>query len=210
MIWLASYPRSGNTLLRLMLNRVFGIRTASAYPGEIRFFEKTPGLTEKIGHYEISGPAAADMIIKTHGPPPDDAPALYVARNGRSAIVSYFHFTNDVLGAPASLESVIRGDIWAGSWSEHVRQWSPQIRANTVLLRYEDLVNDPARVCAKVSSFLRKDPIAEYDLDFDELRTLDPQFFRSGSDEQNIKEIIPYMDLFDSLHGDIMKSLGYS
>lgn len=35
-LWLASYPRSGNTLLRLIMNRVFGLQTASAHDGEIR------------------------------------------------------------------------------------------------------------------------------------------------------------------------------
>jgi len=30
-VWLASYPRSGNTALRVLLNRVFGLETLSLY-----------------------------------------------------------------------------------------------------------------------------------------------------------------------------------
>ena len=30
-IWLASYPRSGNTFLRIVLAQVFGLKTASVY-----------------------------------------------------------------------------------------------------------------------------------------------------------------------------------
>ena len=31
-IWVASYPRSGNTLFRLLLNRLWGLPTYSVYP----------------------------------------------------------------------------------------------------------------------------------------------------------------------------------
>ncbi len=34
-IWLASYPRSGNTLLRTVLYQCFGIQSASVYPNDL-------------------------------------------------------------------------------------------------------------------------------------------------------------------------------
>ncbi|MGH9425708.1 MAG: hypothetical protein ACRD2L_05300 [Terriglobia bacterium] len=32
-VWLASFPRSGNTLVRIILNSVFGLSTSTVYSG---------------------------------------------------------------------------------------------------------------------------------------------------------------------------------
>ena len=34
LVWVASYPRSGNTLFRIVLHRTYGVPTASLYRGE--------------------------------------------------------------------------------------------------------------------------------------------------------------------------------
>ncbi len=51
-VWLASYPRSGNTFFRVILNSIFDIKTYSIYDdkGDIGADEKT---SETVGH-EIS------------------------------------------------------------------------------------------------------------------------------------------------------------
>ena len=35
-------------------------------------------------------------VIKTHEPPATNDPAIYIVRDGRSVIVSYFHYLNTV------------------------------------------------------------------------------------------------------------------
>lgn len=87
------------------------IETTSIYPGEIEVFERSPGLVELVGHYESSAPKSA-AFVKTHGPPEDDDPAIYVIRDGRAAIVSYFHYIRNLQDSSVTLERVIRGDAW--------------------------------------------------------------------------------------------------
>ena len=48
--WLASYPRSGNTLLRTILKHCFGLSSQSVYPDE-EFSE--PGVAEAVGHEAV-------------------------------------------------------------------------------------------------------------------------------------------------------------
>ncbi len=90
-LWLASYPRSGNTLLRMILNKVFGLQTASIYAGEIRTWQVAGGLAEMVGHYENVDqnraaygaaflPLKAFKIVKTHEAPLDDGPGWHFWR----------------------------------------------------------------------------------------------------------------------------------
>ena len=50
-IWLASYPRSGNTLLRTVLWHCFGLRSASLYPEDLG---GNAALKSYIGHVDHS------------------------------------------------------------------------------------------------------------------------------------------------------------
>jgi hypothetical protein len=62
---------------------------------------------------------------------------------------------------------------------------------------------------AEIGDFLRLAPLGGRMPQFDELRTLNPRFFRAGSDEANIAELAPYEDLFRSRHAEVMELLGY-
>jgi hypothetical protein len=185
------------------------IETTSIYPGEIEVFERSPGLVELVGHYESSAPKSA-AFVKTHGTPEDDDPAIYVIRDGRAAIVSYFHYIRNLQDSSVTLERVIRGDVWGGSWSDHVRRWNPLHRPNTLLLYYENLISDLPAECARLAVFLDRELLdVPTHLDFDGLRALNPIFFPSGDNEERFREIFPHMELFESIHGPTMAALGY-
>ena len=83
-IWLASHPRSGNTPLRIMLNECFRIVAGSKYDESLG----NPSLRHLIG---IDGTSRSN-VIKTHDYPEEDCPAIYLVRDGRAGIVSYFHY----------------------------------------------------------------------------------------------------------------------
>jgi len=73
-IWLASYPRSGNTFLRIVLNKCFNIKTYSVYGDkfDIASHKKT---SDVVGHkqlpenFEIETARKSKKLylIKTHG-----------------------------------------------------------------------------------------------------------------------------------------------
>lgn len=68
-IWLASYPRSGNTLLRTILNHCFGLKSASVYTKDLGGNEKLETYVGHIEHDEkgkLSFPNGVLPLIKTH------------------------------------------------------------------------------------------------------------------------------------------------
>src|SRR5665213_1182473 len=103
--WLASYPRSGNTLLRIILSSCFGQHSHSIY-SDTEFDD--PAIRHVIGH-EAIGPdprrflreayhQKRTIFVKTHELPGKDYhPAIYVLRDGRSSLVSHYHFLRYIL-----------------------------------------------------------------------------------------------------------------
>ncbi len=159
-VWLASYPRSGNTLLRTILWHCFGLRSASIYTNDLGGNKK---LEEYVGHIEqtpdkkIVFPANSIPLLKTHGYPMDDYPAIYVIRDGRAVCVSLWEFYNRII----SLEAVIEGLHEFGTWSNHIKAWNPWERPNTLLVRYEDMTKNLPETIKDISIFLEREIISE-------------------------------------------------
>jgi len=57
--------------------------------------------------------ASADTVfVKTHSPPEDDQPCIYVVRNGRLAILSYYHYLRAFFpGSDRNLIELILGAV---------------------------------------------------------------------------------------------------
>lgn len=189
-IWLASFPRSGNTLVRLILGKCFDIVAGSKYPEN--------------GEADLAAP-----IIKTHDHAEDDAPAIVLVRDGRAALVSYWHFFRDY-DEPVALSELIQGSIGFGSWSAHFRSWEPMNRPDRLLLRFEDFSADPECAIEALATFLGKRPVSPFDATFDKLNANHPKFFRSGDNAANIAELVgDDLELFKVHHGELMTELGY-
>ena len=186
-MWLSCYPRSGSSFLRLILNQAFGLRSTSLYEGENARWDIAPGVADLVGHYEW-GRRQGSLerkeleIIKTNAPPVDEAPAIYLIRDGRSAIVSYFHYLNDIQGLPVTLEELIRGEIFPGFWADHYKAWNPQRRRRTLFLRYEEVTGSPRKACNEIAGFLGKQAINDLKLGFSDLHERFPAHFRCGND----------------------------
>lgn len=220
LIWLASYPRSGNTFARIILNEAFGIKTQSlSGDGDDRVFGSRPSLIETVGHQksdrrglELADEARSSAklyIIKTHEPPLTDDPCIYIVRDGRSALISYYHYIREIENFQISLESVIRGHVYGGSWSEHFTTWNPANRPNTIVLRYEEITRNPDEAIRRIGNFCAITPQRQTLQSFDDLHKIHPEFFRGGNDDKNILEIMPCYDQFVLLHGAVMAQLGY-
>ena len=213
--WLASYPRSGNTLLRTILKRCFEQPSQSIYDDSELL---DPELSQIVGHETVGNDAPAfiaratrsgrSLYVKTHEMPPADRhPAIYVVRDGRSAMVSHAHYVREILGRDITLAEVIEGK--AGQhWSRHVRAWMP--RSQTLLVRYEDLAARDAATLKKISDFIGRPQLHAFDISFAALHALSPAFFRSGSDSANILEMDGEAQrLFERLHGETLRTLHY-
>src|SRR5262245_9850273 len=110
-VWLASYPRSGNTFLRIVLHRVYGPPTYSIYDGDDPVAQRVG--PELVGYrpkpLRRSELVASDELffVKTHKRrKADDSPAIYLVRDGRDAVVSHAHLRASMQNATNTSQSV--------------------------------------------------------------------------------------------------------
>ncbi|XP_070692027.1 amine sulfotransferase-like [Pempheris klunzingeri] len=89
---------------------------------------------------------------------------IYVARNPKDVLVSYFHFHKvaNMLETPKDFddffEKFMRGDVFACSWFEHIKTWySNKDDMNMLFITYEEMVQDLHSAVRKMSLFLGKE-----------------------------------------------------
>jgi hypothetical protein len=170
-IWIASYPKSGNTWVRFMLcNLLYGeVQTAAALN------RLAPDIHETGASLDLSAPG---LLVKTHFACSAELPllertsaAIYVVRDPTDVLMSNYHYyrrrTGQADDARATLEEYFtafldnRGDphwkaLGMGSWEENVRSWLDAQRPFPVLcVRYEDLSADPRRICTTLAGLLK-------------------------------------------------------
>ena len=220
LVWLASYPRSGNTLVRILLSHYFGLKSFSIYNDELDI-GRDPELAGIVGHENYAGDwpsfytkvcdSDQATIIKTHGAPIDESKTIYIVRDPRSVMVSLFHYLEKYGRYQISLDEVILGATTFGSWRMHLAQWEPGRRANTLLLRYEDITENPSAAVVSLGQFLGIEMQPAEVPPFTALHEQFPAFFRSGDNSKNFSELSDRQRALISLTcGDISARLGYS
>jgi hypothetical protein len=191
LIWLASFPRSGSTFLRIVLNRRYGISSSVIYDFD-GVADRVGG--DLIGYTDRPGPLAemraSDELhfIKTHRPRDADVDpsdrVICLVRDGRDALVSWARQLTEA--EPARFTDVLRQRIEAadgvgtGSWGANVLSWVP----SSTLLSYGELVADPAVAADRVLGVVAPQLVPDRDATipgFDDLRQVDPAFFRRGT-----------------------------
>jgi hypothetical protein len=221
-VWLASYPRSGNTMFRMMLHQVFGSATYSKYYSPEKFQQRKEVIPGSTGARPLPGAWRSVYqsmarepdcvyLVKTHDPPEDGQRAIYIVRNGLAAIRSYKHYLYDVNNLEYSLEQVIAGHPRFGSWGCHLDAWNPVKRPNTLLLKYEDLVERPDDQLQLVSDFIGVQRKAKWMNKFDDLHAGNPKMFRQGANASPGRGFSQsQQELLYAFHGDWMARFGYS
>ncbi|MEM8584903.1 MAG: sulfotransferase domain-containing protein, partial [Bacteroidota bacterium] len=148
MIWLASFPRSGNTFFRNVLYEVYGLSSST--------YHKDP---QRVHDPDF----ASAPVVKTHLLPAQlpeslqDKPSVYIVRDGRDSLVSIAHHRKDIV-APGTdfynnvIEATLaQGRSFFGGWSENVNQWTAKA---DVIIRFEDLIRDPIREVEKLRTII--------------------------------------------------------
>lgn len=233
-VWIASYPRSGNTLFRMLVRYGFGTSTFSVFDDPLFFAN---GAARVIGHESL--PDSPDELakraelffVKTHriSDAHTSHPAIYVVRDGRDSLVSCAHYELTHGGTRLGRSMLRRGparlqraafrralrrmvfDHRFGGWSMNVTAWHER-DARTAVVRFEDLIRDPMGQVAAALAELDF-PLQETNEampSFKSLQTRWPGFFRRGrigSWRDEMPEDIH--GLFWQRHGNAMRVLGY-
>lgn len=198
-VWLASYPKSGNTWLRAFLANLIANRAEPLKPSEFRDYTdeeaRADRFTELAGrpnteldtgalaalrvqvHALVAQRAQGTRLVKTHNLCGSfdghalfnwqvTAGAIYVVRNPLDVVVSMTHHYG--LSAEEAIERLgddrvasVNDETFVshiiGSWSTHVSGWaamSQRAPGKVIVLRYEDLLERPAKNFGKVAKLL--------------------------------------------------------
>lgn len=208
-IWIASYPRSGNTFLRTILWHCFGLRSASLYPGDLGGNRQLEAYVGHIEHHDgqIHFPDGAISLVKTHENDRDDNPAIYVIRDGRAACVSQWRYNNR---KDIPVENYLDGEnLRFGSWGDHVRSWHPWDRPRTLLLEFEALHNNLSAVLSKLASFLDRNILAQSIPTRDSIAQIDGKYVTKQSDNWRSVLSGPLIERFNELNQDMLERFGY-
>jgi hypothetical protein len=159
-VFLTSYPRSGNTWTRFLVGNL----VHSEEPVTFLNVERLVADMYKHGdHYLRHLPRP--RILKSHEVfDPRYKRVIYIVRDPRDCAVSNFHWEmkqrsfSDQLPIKDFLPNWIEGKIWdrLGNWGDHVTSWLSTRSGHEgfLMLRYEDMIEDPARELMKVSKLL--------------------------------------------------------
>jgi len=243
-VWLASYPKSGNTWVRAMLTHLlhapgddFSVNALAGAPegGDrhslddacaISSAELTPAELlpyRALLHRQMADENSAPHFVKTHDryaldaggtalfPADASRAVIYIVRNPLDVALSFAHHGQQDVDATiarmANPDTML--NVWPdrisdflpvhlGRWSDHVAGWTQQQAIPVCLLRYEDMLADPAAALARIAAAAGIDAspaaiaAAAAASSFDRLRAREadegftekpanmPRFFRAG------------------------------
>lgn len=200
-IWLASYPRSGNTWTRIALyslrgggadidfdevsqfgrmasrrervDRVLEVDSGLMTPAEMEELRPDANAALYAAHYEPELCKVHDAWVRTaSGRPVFDATfthaTIYLVRDPRDVAVSWARFVNwpieqsvDFLcSRSASLGIPPRQGVGPqlnqrlGTWSNHVSSWIDESGLKPLVIRYEDMLADPADALRQMAAHI--------------------------------------------------------
>lgn len=193
-VWVSSFPRSGNTFLRIVLNRLYVVRTSVVYDVDgvaERLGKDLVGFIERPATIEAMRDSDTVHFVKTHRQRDDQIDemdkAICLVRDGRDALVSWARQASEDEGS--RFEAVLRkmilrtDHVGTGSWGRNVLSWLQPAAPHRVVLRYEDLVREPHAVVEPIVAALVPDlkPLTDASIpSFADLQLADGRFFRRG------------------------------
>ncbi|CAI5790616.1 sulfotransferase family cytosolic 1B member 1-like [Podarcis lilfordi] len=173
---LSTYPKAGTTWIQEIVDLVLN-------GGDVEKARRAP-VYIRIPFLEICSPppvpsgvsilvdTPSPRVIKTHLPfqlvPKSfwdkKCKVIYVARNAKDNLVSYFFFDQMNVTQPdpgpwdGYVKKFMEGKLAWGSWYDHVRRyWDEKGKHRILYLFYEDMKEDLAREVRRVKDFLEVD-----------------------------------------------------
>ncbi len=162
-IWLASYPKSGNTWVRFLLyNYLFG---------SVQDSNDINKAIPDIHVYKLPEETEANILAKTHMKWSDQHPYasqsagfVYIVRHPRDVLLSNLNYTqlgDDNVNPEKYARDFITnlGDprwksLGFGSITEHVLSWAARPAMPCLMIKYEDLKLDTATCLKKILTFI--------------------------------------------------------
>ncbi|CAB1440074.1 unnamed protein product [Pleuronectes platessa] len=172
-IFIATYPKAGTTWTQEIVDLLL-------HNGDAEFCKRAPTPVRSPflemfspppipSGLELLSKMVPPRIIKTHLPfqlvPTgfweSKCKTIYVARNAKDNVVSYFHFDKMNLTQPEPgpwdgyVHKFMRGELSWGSWYDHVKgYWAEREKRNILYLFFEDIKENPQREIERIMRYL--------------------------------------------------------
>jgi hypothetical protein len=164
-VMLVSYPRSGNTWMRLMLGHILTGGSEISFPDGI---DDLIIDIYKRNNREISRLNRGKGVFKSHGyfnPAFSKSKVIYIVRDPRDVVISYYNYQVKRWGW-RELELTEYIDLFIcdgvddyGTWAENAGSWFGAMNGqkNFLILRYEDILRETEESLNKVCRFVGLD-----------------------------------------------------
>ncbi|KAL0984495.1 hypothetical protein UPYG_G00142240 [Umbra pygmaea] len=172
-ILIATYPKAGTTWVQEIVDLLRHNGDAEATsraptPERFPFLEihYPPPIPSGLSRLKNMDPP---RVIKTHLPfqlvPKgfweNKCKTIYVARNAKDNLVSYYHFDKMTLIQPEPgpwdgyILKFMKGELAWGSWYDHVKgYWKERKKNNILYVFYEDMKENPRREVERIMHYL--------------------------------------------------------
>ncbi|XP_061566089.1 sulfotransferase family 5A, member 1 [Cololabis saira] len=176
-ILVVSYPKSGTTWMQEIVTLI----SSGGEPllsQTVPNWTRAPWLEQYYAAAMLEASSIRPRVITTHLPHHLLGPALqgskarviYVSRNPKDVVVSFYHFHNMANFLPKAdsfpefLNRFLESTLHFGSWFDHIKGWTCQGAAlNLLHITYEQMSMDLRGTIERVSSFLQR-PLLEEEL----------------------------------------------
>ena len=193
-IWIASYPKSGNTWVRSFLSNYFSddnkfdftqLKKISKFPQEqilkelnINFKDFKEIARNWIDMQEYINLKNKTVYLKTHNAlitvnnfkftdTKNTVGFIYLVRDPRDVVLSYashlgisventFKVMMSDMGFSVSKNNEEYKEAILGSWALNYNSWKNFKSVNGLIIRYEDLVNNPEKSFTKIVNYLNE------------------------------------------------------
>ncbi|XP_008251206.2 sulfotransferase 1C4-like [Oryctolagus cuniculus] len=171
---ISTYPKAGTTWTQEIVDLIQNegdVEMSKRAPTHIRF-PVIEWIMPSVGSgLEQANAMPSPRNLKTHLPiellPPsfleNNCKIIYVARNAKDIVVSYYHFHRMTKGLPDPgtweeyFENFLAGKVCWGSWHDHVKGWwKAKDQHNILYLFYEEMKKNPKQEIQKLAEFIGK------------------------------------------------------
>lgn len=198
-----TYPKCGTTWMHHIVLLI--VRKGKLSEDPLDFFLGCPFL-------EMMGSESVEMsksgVMKTHipyfaVPYSDDAKYIYVARNPKDCVVSFYYhmkmmpIDQEEFGFDKFFETFLEGELGYGDYFDHLLEWYEHRNdKNVYFVTYEELKKDIRTQIRKIAKFIGE----EYDKCIEENPEILENIVKYSSFEYMKKSVNDVMDMF--LKGD--------
>lgn len=154
-VYIIGFPKSGHTWMQYILTSlVYGVSPEALRDSIVQEFVPDVHVRKYYKRYHERA------IFKSHDlPAPHHKNVIYLVRDGRDAMVSYYEMYRKVINQNVSLEEMIKLDknVFPCSWRKHINAWLVEnpFSINLLVVKYEDLLTNPIHELGRISSFLK-------------------------------------------------------